>query len=338
MAKPRIFISSTYYDLKHIRKSIELFIDEVGYESVLFENGDIAFDPYKALDESCYTELNNCHIFVLIIGGRYGTASSDNKIQEKTEKEYSFFNSITKKEYDTARKNGIPIYIFIEKGVAAEYRTYKENKDNQSIKYAHVDSVNIFRLIDSIYSERRNNLVKEFENVSEITEWLKIQWAGLFTKYLAKSEDENSIQSLQSQLVDLNVVVTSLKEYSEKIIQNLDTDNAESIIKNIDEEAKNRMKENLFFNSPIIKGFFELPLVDENEEGDDYGHSLYEEFLKSEDMAEFAKKMRDIGLKRNKYQIIVDSTMITTLQNLKNHINNMLEDKERYRPSKDYSR
>ena len=57
MAKPRVFISSTYYDLKHIRKSIELFITEVGYESVLFENGDIPFDSEHPLDESCYKEL-----------------------------------------------------------------------------------------------------------------------------------------------------------------------------------------------------------------------------------------------------------------------------------------
>ncbi|HAV1364053.1 DUF4062 domain-containing protein [Vibrio parahaemolyticus] len=36
MAKPRIFVSSTYYDLKHIRNSLEAFIDSFGYESVLY--------------------------------------------------------------------------------------------------------------------------------------------------------------------------------------------------------------------------------------------------------------------------------------------------------------
>ena len=41
MAKPRIFVSSTYYDLKHIRASLSLFIDSLGYESILFEKGQL---------------------------------------------------------------------------------------------------------------------------------------------------------------------------------------------------------------------------------------------------------------------------------------------------------
>lgn len=45
MARPRIFVSSTYYDLKHIRSAMEVFIDSMGYESVLFESGEIPFFP-----------------------------------------------------------------------------------------------------------------------------------------------------------------------------------------------------------------------------------------------------------------------------------------------------
>ena len=72
MAKPRVFISSTYYDLKYIRKDLEVFIDGMGYDSVLFESGDIPFQHELALDESCYQEIQNCHMLILIIGGRYG--------------------------------------------------------------------------------------------------------------------------------------------------------------------------------------------------------------------------------------------------------------------------
>jgi hypothetical protein len=43
MAKPRVLVSSTYYDLRHIRNSLESFIEGIGYEAVLFESGDIAF-------------------------------------------------------------------------------------------------------------------------------------------------------------------------------------------------------------------------------------------------------------------------------------------------------
>jgi hypothetical protein len=50
MAKPRVFISSTYYDLKHLRSSIENFIDQLGYEAVLSEKDNIAFVPDLPLD------------------------------------------------------------------------------------------------------------------------------------------------------------------------------------------------------------------------------------------------------------------------------------------------
>jgi hypothetical protein len=39
MAKPRVFVISTYYDLKHIRNSLEAFIESLGYDPVLFESG-----------------------------------------------------------------------------------------------------------------------------------------------------------------------------------------------------------------------------------------------------------------------------------------------------------
>ena len=41
MAIPRVFISSTYYDLKYIRNDIESFIKNLGYEPVLHEKNKI---------------------------------------------------------------------------------------------------------------------------------------------------------------------------------------------------------------------------------------------------------------------------------------------------------
>ena len=126
MAKPRVFVSSTYYDLKHIRASLEAFISSLGYESVLFESGDIAFQHEKALDLSCYEAVESSHIFVLIIGGRYGSAASgQTRPTAKPDEMYDFYNSITVEEYRKARQKDIPIYIFLEKSVAAEYLTYR---------------------------------------------------------------------------------------------------------------------------------------------------------------------------------------------------------------------
>jgi hypothetical protein len=79
MARPRIFVSSTYYDLKYLRSSLVNFIEMLGYEPVLSEKGNIAFAPGSTLDKSCYREAAASDIFVLIIGGRYGAERSETR-------------------------------------------------------------------------------------------------------------------------------------------------------------------------------------------------------------------------------------------------------------------
>ena len=148
MARPRVFISSTFYDLKYVRSSLEIFVNSLGFEPILFEKGDIAFIPDVALDESCYREAQNADIFVLIVGGRYGSASTSAN-QKQTHKET--YESITRKEFESAQNADVPTFILIEGAVGSEYQTYLRNKDAQNIKYAHVDSTNIFRLIETIY-------------------------------------------------------------------------------------------------------------------------------------------------------------------------------------------
>lgn len=233
--KPRIFVSSTYYDLKHIRSSLENFVIQLGYEPILFENGDVPFHPDRPLDESCYDAVDHAQIFVLILGGRYGSAASgqvrkpkDGKIQTNLEKMYDFYNSVTIEEYKRARKNETPIYIFVEKGVAAEYQTYKENRDNESIKYAHVDNVSIFKVLDAIFAESTNNLVREFETFTDISTWLRDQWAGLFSDFLSKRKTDAVLTDLSSQVVNLSQVVDALKSYSEAIVRRVEPDNETS--------------------------------------------------------------------------------------------------------------
>lgn len=207
----------------------------IGYETVLFESGDIPFDHQAPIDQSCYREIEGCHILVLIIGGRYGSATSDSGPRTSTDDiaaKYSFYNSITRKEYETAREKDIPIFIFVEKGVLAEFQTYKRNRDSK-IDWAHVDSVNVFRLLDDIYAQHRNNFTREFEHVEDITAWLRDQWAGMFAEQLAKRSAQESLKSLTAQLADLKSVVGALKEYSETLITQSDPTESEDIIRDV---------------------------------------------------------------------------------------------------------
>jgi len=285
MAKPRIFISSTYYDLKHIRNSIESFVDLLGYESVLFESGDIPFSHHDPLDESCYKEIEVCHMLVLIIGGRYGSkvSSEENTLSvDELERHYQHFNSITKKEYETAIHNDLPVYIFVEKGVSAEYQTFKENRENKTIKYAHVDSVNIFRLLDNIFAQRRNNLVRDFENFEDISVWLKDQWAGLFANFLSKKSTESNLKSLSKQLKNLDDVTNALKDYTENIIKTVQPENSEKIINETNEKLRHNKDINIFMENQTIKHLLEKHDADLEE--------LFNSFVTSNSFTNFIRK------------------------------------------------
>ena len=238
MARPRIFVSSTYYDLKHIRNSLEIFIDGFGYESVLYEQGDIPFHHNNPLDVSCYDEIKRCHILVLIVGGRYGSPASEPDTDMS--KGLDFYNSVTKREYETARNNDIPIYIFIEKNVLSEFRTYKNNRDNDTVKYAHVDNVQIFKLIDEIYAQGRNNLVKEFENFDHISSWLRDQWAGLFADYLSDRSRDKELEELSVQIAGLKDINSVLKEYTESILEKIQPENFRTMIDQSNKHLKDR--------------------------------------------------------------------------------------------------
>ncbi|MGC3966097.1 MAG: DUF4062 domain-containing protein [Pirellulales bacterium] len=235
MAKPRVFVSSTYYDLKHIRSSLDLFIESLGYEPILSEKGDIAYSPDTPLDESCYREATTADIFVLIIGGRYGSEASgpDKKANRDFNERYE---SITKKEYDTASVNNTPIYILIESSVYAEYRTYQRNKDLEKVNYAHVDSANVFRLIEEILAKPRNNPVHTFERFADIETWLRDQWAGLFRELLKCKSDQKQLAALTAQVENLSAVGETLKRYSEAILSGTSKEDSTKLIE--DEEKR----------------------------------------------------------------------------------------------------
>ena len=217
MARLRVFISSTFYDMKHIRSSLEQFIDTLGYEPILSEKGTIAFDPALPLDESCYREVRNCDIFVLIIGGRYGSAAS---VEGRPAPKDFFerYSSITRREYEAASERDTPIYILVDRAVYNEYETFKRNRDAKNIVYAHVDSVNVFLLIDQILSQRRNNPLHQFDRHSEIAAWLRDQWGGLFKEILASRSRQRELSTLADHVSGLSEISTTLKRYLEEVV------------------------------------------------------------------------------------------------------------------------
>jgi len=198
VAKPRIFVSSTYYDLKHIRADVDRFIREQGYEPVLNEKGHIPYGSSERLEEYCYKEIELCDILVSVIGGRFGS--------ESNEENYSVSNI----ELKTAIEKGRQVYIFIENAVLAEYRTYEANKDNEKIVYTAVDDVRVYKFLEEVFSLPLNNQVQGFDTVQEINLYLKEQWSGLFQRLLnesARQKEVNLIEDLKNTSKTLNQLV-----------------------------------------------------------------------------------------------------------------------------------
>ncbi|MCY0988107.1 DUF4062 domain-containing protein [Nannocystis sp. ILAH1] len=209
MARPRVFLSSTYYDLRHLRSELEVFIREMGFEPILNERGHIPYGSKQRLEEDCYDEVERGDMLVSIIGGRYGSSSA----REQP-------NSISQLELKTALRSGKQVYIFIEKGVHAEYGTWNANKSpedgivNPKIKWRHVDNAKIFEFIE-ILALPNNNQYAPFEIGRDITTYLKEQWAGLFQRFLRESERSKEVDlavKLESASSTLNDLVRFLAE------------------------------------------------------------------------------------------------------------------------------
>jgi len=235
MARPRVFVSSTFYDLKHIRASLEVFIESLGFDAVLFEKGDISFHPDVPLDESCYREAATADIFVLIIGGRYGSATSGTPNANSIESS-KIYESITKKEFESAQAEDVPTFILLDSAVAAEYQTYLRNRDNKSIVYAHVDSDGVFRLLDSVFEKSKNNPVFNFDRATQIENWLREQWSGLFRELLRSRSQQKQLTALNSQVSELKSINDTLKTYLEAVLTSVKPDQSEQIIR--DQESK----------------------------------------------------------------------------------------------------
>lgn len=203
MAKPRIFISSTFYDLRQIRSDLDTFIDNLGYEPIRNEEGDIPYGKDEALEEYCYKEIKTVDVLISIIGGRFGSESKRNN------------SSISQIELKTALKENKQVYIFIEKNILSEFETYMLNKDNDKMKYKYVDDNRIYLFVEEIKNLYSNNNIKGFETASDITKYLKEQFAGLFQRFLEEQtriKEISLIKNLEKTAQTLNKLVNFLSD------------------------------------------------------------------------------------------------------------------------------
>lgn len=200
MARPQVFISSTFYDLKVVRDDLARAMKELGYETIRHEVGAIPYTRGDKLESSCYREVQNCDILVCIIGGRYGSGSTVSS------------GSITQNELREAYDQGKQVYVFVEKNVLSERTFYKNNRDVPNLVLTHVSDRRVFDFIDEVDQLPTGNPLFPFENASDIITLVKEQLAGLFQRLLREQTNARQHQFLD-QLKSSIATVGELAKY-----------------------------------------------------------------------------------------------------------------------------
>lgn len=231
MAVPRVFISSTCYDLSEVRDRLVSFCASFGFETVLSERGDVFYHPDLHTHDSCLNEISNCQIFILIIGGRFG---GKHRVDPS--------KSITNAEFYAAKEIGLPVFTFVKEGVLNDHHTYQRNKDKVFVGDIVFPSIEnqefaskIFNFIDNVRLSETNNGFFGFLYAKEIETLLRKQLASMFFDFLVK-------RNISSQLAKTNEAVSSLAVASKKIEQlvktiyrEVDSAHADHVINEIDD-------------------------------------------------------------------------------------------------------
>jgi len=226
---PRIFVSSTYYDLKHLRSIFKVFGDQLGYDIILFEEGDILYPGTISIKEAVFNEINSSDIIVSIIGPRYGSINE--------ESDFSFSEEEIRHSVNVGRQ----LIFFVEQSVLAEYQTYKKNVERaEKINWSHVDSVKVFRFIEYIYSVPKNSPIFEFQSPQDLLSKLKMQLAGLFKNLLFQRS-----QVIQNkQLSNLVEAIERLEKIFEIIKEREPS---------LDDEDENFLSNIMYSNHPAFR-------------------------------------------------------------------------------------
>lgn len=231
MARLRVFVSSTCYDLDIVRSELRPFVVSAGYEPVMSEYSDVLFDPRLHTHDSCVKEVVGCDVVVLIIGARFGGTAVpaalagvdlDAVAQMSTNSTALLAReklSITQLEVLKAVEASVPVYAFVDERVLYDHLVYEKNKDKPAI----IDQLDfpsiqkretakyIFEFINFLSHRRTGNSVIGFSRLDEIRSHLITQWSQLFQRLLTESRTRSQetirYRDFSERIEDLKAVV-----------------------------------------------------------------------------------------------------------------------------------
>src|SRR4030095_5787196 len=175
MPKPRIFISSTCFDLRDARATLTNFLEAFGFEVLNSEKSNFGVTPKMHSADVCLDQVELADYFILIIGSRRGSDFPDSA------------QSITNAEFNRAKELGLVMIPFVKADILTARRLFRKNPTANFSEV--VDDNRIFGFIDSIDSSAEDNWLHAFNTVTDIEESLRSQFSHfllLHAKYLGR--------------------------------------------------------------------------------------------------------------------------------------------------------
>ncbi len=230
MACPKVFISSTCYDLADVRDNLIEFVKSFGFDTILSEKGDVFYHPDLHTHDACIKEIQNCQLFILIIGGRFG----GNYIADINK-------SIVNAEYIAAKELNIPVFTFVKNEVNEDHRIYIKNKENANqIIFPSIEkqdfAINIFKFIDLVRSSKVNNGYFSFQYTNEIKNYLRKQWSGMFYDFLVQRSQYQIYEKTQNALTSISAINEKIEDLTKNILRSVNKDDADKVILDLDNE------------------------------------------------------------------------------------------------------
>ncbi len=187
-----IFISSTYEDLKEERQVAMM----VALESDLIPVGMEQFHAAPSDQWSLITKMiDDCDFYLLIIGGRYGSVDESEQI------------SYTEKEYNYAKQQGVPVYVFIE-----NENSIPKSKMDKEDKYKKQEKLDVFR--EKV--KKDENTVAFFDDAKELR--------GQLSASLKNAKEYASADAGWVRVTDVQTIVNAQNEnanqYNKSGLQN----------------------------------------------------------------------------------------------------------------------
>jgi len=230
MPAPRIFVSSTCYDLGVVRSELHSFIIDIGYEPHMSEYSDLLFDPRLHTQTSCLQEIEGCDLLIVIIGRRFGGKGIPAALKaiDFSPVEVSSLSvdvlkskenlSITQLEVFKAIEKNVPVFAFVDSGVLNDHFTYEKNKDKpviSDIEFPNIDKQEtaryIFEFINFVRHRSSGNSIIGFSHLDDIRTHLRKQWAALFQRLLyeqrVKREEARRIDYIANQIADIKTAI-----------------------------------------------------------------------------------------------------------------------------------